>query len=237
MLRMEVVAPEVPLLQTYVDGLDRVLGGGIPKGSTVLIAGTPGTMKTSLILWMMQENGRAHGVKSLYISLEQDMDSLKAGRPHGDGGAPRVHGVRARHGPAPPRAAPRGVDEGMVHDPHGDREGGGRLKRLPSPRDRQPRGPLRALGPQDPATRDVPLPRIPQGARPDDVPNRGDALRLEPARPVGGGLPRRRYLAPAPGRGRRDGGPAAPAVRQDALDEPRQERPCAPSRWREILRL
>src|SRR5436853_546369 len=79
MLRMDVVVPEVPLLQTYVDGLDRVLGGGIPKGSTVLIAGTPGTMKTSLILWMMQENGRAHGVKSLYISLEQDMDSLKAG--------------------------------------------------------------------------------------------------------------------------------------------------------------
>ncbi len=76
---MDVVVPEVPLLQTYVDGLDRVLGGGIPKGSTVLIAGTPGTMKTSLILWMMQENGRAHGVKSLYISLEQDMDSLKAG--------------------------------------------------------------------------------------------------------------------------------------------------------------
>src|SRR5213595_4339344 len=74
MLRMDVVVPEVPLLQTYVNGLDRVLGGGIPKGSTVLIAGTPGTMKTSLILWMMQENGRAHGVKSLYISLEQDMD-------------------------------------------------------------------------------------------------------------------------------------------------------------------
>src|SRR5437899_2588374 len=40
---------EVPLLQTYVDGLDRALGGGIPRGSTVLVAGTPGTMKTSLI--------------------------------------------------------------------------------------------------------------------------------------------------------------------------------------------
>ena len=70
---------EVPLLPTYVDGLDRALGGGIPKGSTVLVAGTPGTMKTSLILWMMHENARTHGVKSLYISLEQDMDSLKAG--------------------------------------------------------------------------------------------------------------------------------------------------------------
>src|SRR5438309_1459030 len=64
---------EVPILQTYVDGLDRVLGGGIPKGSTVLVAGTPGTMKTSLILWMMHENARAHGTKSLYVSLEQDI--------------------------------------------------------------------------------------------------------------------------------------------------------------------
>src|SRR3989442_3228072 len=70
---------EVPILQTYIDGLDRVLGGGIPKGSTVLVGGTPGTMKTSLILWIMHENARAHGTKSLYVSLEQDMDSLKAG--------------------------------------------------------------------------------------------------------------------------------------------------------------
>src|SRR5207244_11431437 len=70
---------EVPLLQTYVDGLDRALGGGIPRGSTVLVAGTPGTMKTSLILLMMHENARLNGVKSLYVSLEQDMDSLKAG--------------------------------------------------------------------------------------------------------------------------------------------------------------
>lgn len=69
----------VPLLQTHVDGLDRALGGGIPAGSTVLVAGTPGTMKTSLVLWMMQENARAKGTKSLYVSLEQDVDSLKAG--------------------------------------------------------------------------------------------------------------------------------------------------------------
>lgn len=70
---------EVPLLQTYVDGLDRALGGGIPRGSTVLVAGTPGTMKTSLILWIMHENGRENGVKSLYVSLEQDLESLRAG--------------------------------------------------------------------------------------------------------------------------------------------------------------
>src|SRR6266568_2820631 len=61
---------DVPILETYVDGLDRALGGGIPKASTV---------KTSLILWMMHENARHKGLKSLYVSLEQDMDSLRAG--------------------------------------------------------------------------------------------------------------------------------------------------------------
>ncbi len=70
---------EAPLLHTYVDGLDRALGGGIPRGSTILVAGTPGTMKTSLVLWMMHENARENGMKSLYISLEQPAESLRAG--------------------------------------------------------------------------------------------------------------------------------------------------------------
>ncbi len=68
-----------PLYHTYIEGLDRVLGGGIPKGSTILVAGTPGTMKTSLILWMMHENARENGTKSLYVSLEQGMESLRSG--------------------------------------------------------------------------------------------------------------------------------------------------------------
>ncbi len=70
---------EAPLLHTYVEGLDRALGGGIPRGSTILVAGTPGTMKTSLVLWMMHENARENGMKSLYISLEQPAESLRAG--------------------------------------------------------------------------------------------------------------------------------------------------------------
>ncbi len=70
---------EIPLFRTHVEGLDKALGGGIPQGSTVLIAGTPGTMKTSLILWMMHENARQHGTKGLYISLEQDAESLRRG--------------------------------------------------------------------------------------------------------------------------------------------------------------
>src|SRR5947199_396116 len=68
---------EVPLLQTYVDGLDRALGGGIPRGSTVLVAGTPGTMKTSLILWMMHENARLNGVKSPRREMFHFLSSIK----------------------------------------------------------------------------------------------------------------------------------------------------------------
>ena len=71
--------PEPPLFHSYVEGLDRALGGGIPKGSTILVAGTPGTMKTSLILWMMHENARENDTRSLYVSLEQSSDSLRTG--------------------------------------------------------------------------------------------------------------------------------------------------------------
>jgi len=70
---------EIPVLQTYVEGLDKLLGGGIPKGATILVAGTPGTMKTSLILYMMSENAKRNGSKGLYVSLEQDADSLRTG--------------------------------------------------------------------------------------------------------------------------------------------------------------
>jgi circadian clock protein KaiC len=70
---------EVPVFHSYIEGLDRSLGGGIPKGSTILVAGTPGTMKTSLILWMMHENAQHNGTRSLYVSFEQSMGSLREG--------------------------------------------------------------------------------------------------------------------------------------------------------------
>ena len=49
-------------LKTYVEGFDDALGGGIPRGSIVLVAGTPGTMKTALTFSILYENeiGRAH---------------------------------------------------------------------------------------------------------------------------------------------------------------------------------
>lgn len=64
-------------LKTYVEGFDDALGGGIPKGSVVLVAGTPGTMKTVLTFSILYENVKA-GSKALYISLEESQDDLRA---------------------------------------------------------------------------------------------------------------------------------------------------------------
>ena len=62
-------------IQTKMEGLDEVLGGGIPEGSVVLVSGAPGTMKTSLTYHILHANALA-GVRGLYVSLEQSRASL-----------------------------------------------------------------------------------------------------------------------------------------------------------------
>jgi len=63
-------------VQTYVEGFDDALGGGIPSGSVVLVAGTPGTMKTALTFSILYENVKA-GSRALYISLEESQEELR----------------------------------------------------------------------------------------------------------------------------------------------------------------
>ncbi|TLZ51514.1 MAG: hypothetical protein E6K18_04710 [Methanobacteriota archaeon] len=62
-------------ITTGADGLDEILGGGIPQGSVVLLAGAPGTMKTSVAYHVLNANA-LKGMKGLYISLEQSRASL-----------------------------------------------------------------------------------------------------------------------------------------------------------------
>ena len=64
-------------IPTAIEGFDEVLGGGIPKGSVVLICGTPGTMKTSLTFSIMYNNVKGNGSKGLYISLEEGHDDVQ----------------------------------------------------------------------------------------------------------------------------------------------------------------
>ena len=67
---------DLPLLSTHVGGLDEALGGGIPEGSIVLVAGTPGTMKSSLIYNILYHSAN-DGRRGLYVSLEQTAESLR----------------------------------------------------------------------------------------------------------------------------------------------------------------
>ncbi len=43
-------------IKTYIQGFDDVMSGGIPEGHVVLIAGEPGTFKSSLAFNMLYHN-------------------------------------------------------------------------------------------------------------------------------------------------------------------------------------
>jgi KaiC/GvpD/RAD55 family RecA-like ATPase len=62
-------------IRTFVEGFDEALGGGVPAGHVVIIRGPTGAMKTSLSLYMASRN-RDKGMSPLFISLEEDRESL-----------------------------------------------------------------------------------------------------------------------------------------------------------------
>ena len=63
-------------LSTSIAELDRVLGGGIVKGSLVLVGGDPGIGKSTLLLQVCQKLSKQK-VKVLYISGEESLWQIK----------------------------------------------------------------------------------------------------------------------------------------------------------------
>ena len=61
--------------QTGMNEFDRVLGGGLVKGSVVLLAGEPGIGKSTLLLQICANLGENH--KILYISGEESPSQIK----------------------------------------------------------------------------------------------------------------------------------------------------------------
>lgn len=61
--------------RTGVGGLDNILEGGIPKGNTVLLAGSVGTGKTTLALEFLIR-GAESGESSLFLSVTEATDKL-----------------------------------------------------------------------------------------------------------------------------------------------------------------
>ena len=71
-----VVGKEEIRTKTNVSELDRVLGGGLVKGSLILIGGEPGIGKSTLILQLCDKIADENG-KVLYISGEESAEQVK----------------------------------------------------------------------------------------------------------------------------------------------------------------
>jgi len=63
-------------LSTGLGELDRVLGGGIVKGSLVLVGGDPGIGKSTLLM-QLSDNVAQNGLKVLYVSGEESAKQIK----------------------------------------------------------------------------------------------------------------------------------------------------------------
>jgi circadian clock protein KaiC len=62
-------------IKTGIRGLDRLFGGGIPAGSSVLIAGSCGTGKTILSLQFLY-GGAAENEPGLYVTFEESKEKI-----------------------------------------------------------------------------------------------------------------------------------------------------------------
>ena len=65
------------LVLTGIDGLDNMLGGGVPRGHIITVMGSFGTGKTTFGMQFLMQ-GLINGEKGIFISLEEDVDSVVA---------------------------------------------------------------------------------------------------------------------------------------------------------------
>jgi KaiC domain protein len=66
---------EIERVKTGINGLDEILGGGIPRGHTVSVIGPFGTGKTTFAMQFINQ-GLLDDENCFYISLEEDTDSI-----------------------------------------------------------------------------------------------------------------------------------------------------------------
>ena len=59
-----------------VKGLDEILGGGFPRGRTILVVGSPGSGKTILAVQFLRA-GAAAGERSIYIAFDERPEQVK----------------------------------------------------------------------------------------------------------------------------------------------------------------
>jgi KaiC/GvpD/RAD55 family RecA-like ATPase len=63
-------------VSTGIEGLDKMLKGGLVKGRTYLVKGGPGSGKTTLAIQYLIEGAR-RGERTVYITLEEPIEEIK----------------------------------------------------------------------------------------------------------------------------------------------------------------
>lgn len=63
-------------IRTFIHGFDEKLSGGIPAGHIILLAGEPGTMKSTIGFNILYHNALREGRPGTCISLEQGRENL-----------------------------------------------------------------------------------------------------------------------------------------------------------------
>ena len=71
----EEVDSELPRLDLGIDGLDRMIQGGVPERSLIVAMGSAGTGKTTFGLQFL-EHGLANGEKAVFITLEESRERV-----------------------------------------------------------------------------------------------------------------------------------------------------------------
>ncbi|HEY7589233.1 MAG TPA: KaiC domain-containing protein [Thermoplasmata archaeon] len=69
--------PDEQYVLTGIDGLDQMLGRGVPAGHILTVMGSFGTGKTTFALQFLMQ-GLINGEKGIFISLEEDVESVVA---------------------------------------------------------------------------------------------------------------------------------------------------------------
>jgi len=63
-------------VKTGVQGLDALLEGGIPEGSSVLVSGGSGTGKTIFATQYIYNGGKLYGEPGIYVSIETNLKNI-----------------------------------------------------------------------------------------------------------------------------------------------------------------
>ncbi|MEM2882015.1 MAG: ATPase domain-containing protein [Candidatus Bathyarchaeia archaeon] len=64
-------------LETGIRGLDELLGGGFPRGKTILVVGSPGSGKTTFAVQYLYR-GALLGEGGLYVSMDEPPENVKS---------------------------------------------------------------------------------------------------------------------------------------------------------------